>query len=335
MNDFPSALSDAVGGTPLVPLTRLFPRLDVRVLAKLETRNPTGSAKDRSALGMVRDAWERGRLSPGSVVVESSSGNLAMAMARLGALLGFEFHCVVDPRANTRTVAAIEAYGAHVHRVTEPDPDTGDFLVARLALVRRLLDELPGAMSLDQYSNTAAIAAHAEGTMREIVEAIGAPERLYVATSTTGTIGGCLRLVRDEGLGTQVVAVDAEGSVLFGGTRGRRILSGYGAGFVPALAAHAQPARVARIDDLTAVLAARALVRREGLLVGASTGAVMAAALSEYASLPAGSTVVVMVHDGGMPYLDTVYDDDWVCRTFEFTPEQLARGVAGWTGGGA
>ncbi len=324
---FPARLGRDIGGTPLVPLARLFPRDDVRVLAKMESRNPTGSAKDRSALGIIRDAWEAGRLRPGTVVVESSSGNLAMAAARLAALLGFRFECVVDPRANARTIAAIEAYGATVHRVTEPDPDTDDFLVARLNRVRELVARQPGAISLDQYSNVAAIRAHADGTMREIVEAIGAPERMYVATSTTGTIGGCLKVVCDDGLPTQVTAVDAEGSVLFGGARGRRLLSGYGAGFVPALAAHADPARVVRVDDLTAIAAARALALTEGVLAGASTGAVMAAALRDHASLPPGATVVVMVHDGGMPYLDTVYDDDWVRRSFDLTTDQLRRRV--------
>ncbi|HSO69918.1 MAG TPA: pyridoxal-phosphate dependent enzyme [Arachnia sp.] len=321
---FPMDVAVGVGSTPLVPLTRIVARRDVRVLAKLESRNPTGSAKDRSALGIVRDAWERGLLRPGSVVVESSSGNLAVAMARLAALLGFSFECVVDPRVSERSVAAIQAYGARVHRVTVPDAETGDWLIARLTRVRDLLASIPGAITLDQYSNRAAPRAHAEGTMREILDAVGAPDRLYVATSTTGTLGGCLSVVESEGLSTRVVAVDALGSVLFGGTRGTRLLSGYGAGFVPPLAEGLHPAGVARIDDLTAVLTCRALARTEGLLVGPSTGAVVAAALADLGALPAGSTVVLLVHDGGMPYVDTVFDDAWICRTFSLSPEELS-----------
>lgn len=325
---FPASIGADVGSTPLASLERLFRRPDIRVFGKLENRNPTGSAKDRSALGIVREAWESGRLKPGTVVVESSSGNLAMACARLSALLGFSFECVVDPRANARTIAAIEAYGARVHRIAEPDPETGDWLVARLARVRELLGSIPGAITLDQYSNVAAIRAHADGTMREILEQAGEPDLLYVATSTTGTVGGCLRVVGERALRTDVVAVDAEGSVLFGGTRGRRMLSGYGAGFVPPLSQYSSPARVARVDDLSAVIGARALTLTEGLLAGASTGAVISALRADYANLPAGSTVVVMVHDGGMPYLDTVYDDDWVCRTFEVTRAELRARVA-------
>lgn len=324
---FPSVVGVDVGRTPLAPLTHLFRRRDVKVVAKLENRNPTGSAKDRSALGIVKEAWSSGRLRPGSVVVESSSGNLAMAAARLGALLGFRFECVVDPRANERTISAIEAYGARVHRVIEPDPETGDWLVARLTRVRELVEATPGAITFDQYSNLASIRAHADGTMREIVDEVGPPDALYVATSTTGTIGGCLRVVSEERLATRVVAVDAEGSVLFGGTRGTRMLSGYGAGFVPPLAQHCNPSKVVRIDDLGAVVAARALALTEGVLAGASTGAVMAALLGDLESLHTGSTVVAIVHDGGMPYLDTVYDDDWVCRTFGISPAELRRKI--------
>lgn len=324
---FPDAIGADVGRTPLVPLNHLFRRPDVRVFGKLENRNPTGSAKDRSALGIVREAWNSGRLRPGTVVVESSSGNLAMAAARLGALLGFHFECVVDPRANERTISAIEAYGARVHRVTEPDPETGDWLVARLARVRELVEATPGAITFDQYSNSAAVRAHADGTMREVVDAVGPPDVLYVATSTTGTIGGCLQVVNQDGLATRVVAVDAEGSVLFGGSRGTRMLSGYGAGFIPPLAERCSPSKVVRIDDLGAVVAARALALTEGVLAGASTGAVVAALHGDLESLPSGSTAVAMVHDGGMPYLDTVYDDDWVCRTFGISPGELRRKI--------
>lgn len=325
--EFPDHVGADVGRTPLAPLRHLFSRADIAVWGKLENRNPTGSAKDRSALGIVREAWESGRLRPGGVVVESSSGNLAMALVRLAALLGFSVECVVDPRANDRTVAAIEAYGARVHRVTEPDPETGDWLVARINRVAELVAATPGAISLDQYSNVAAVEAHASGTMREIVDAVGAPDRLYVATSTTGTIGGCLKLVAEENLATDVVAVDAEGSVLFGGTRGTRLLSGYGAGIVPKLAERATPAAVRRIDDLAAIVGARALALSEGMLAGASTGAVMAAVARDLPELPAGSTVVAMVHDGGMPYLDTVFNDAWVEENFGLDTAELHRRV--------
>ena len=212
-----------MGGTPLVSLPELGGG-NARVWAKLESFNPGGSAKDRTARALVADATARGLLHPGAVAVESSSGNLGIALAREAIAGGWEFHCVVDPRTNQATLAMIAALGAVLHPVEEPDPETGDWLTARRNLVGELKREL-GAVNLDQYSNRAAFDAHDQGTMREIVQQLGhAPELLAVAVSTTGTVGGCLRHIREHGYSTKVVAVDAEGSVLFGGDRGERIL---------------------------------------------------------------------------------------------------------------
>ncbi len=172
---------------------------------------------------------------------------------------------------------------------------------------------MPDATCLDQYSNTAAFVAHDEGTMTEIVEQLGhAPDQLLVAVSTTGTIGGCLQYVAAHGLSTQVIAVDAEGSVLFDGHPGTRHLPGFGAGMVPELSKKISPHRVLRIDDRASVEAARKLVRTEAILPGASGGAVIAAVEKLSADIPAGSDVVVIVHDDGTRYMDTIYNDDWV-----------------------
>lgn len=298
------------GNTPLVRLERLSVNSDVTVWTKLEGHNPSGSAKDRTAHAILAAA----DLQPGAVIVESSSGNLGVAMSREAVLGGWTFHCVVDPRANHAATAAMRAYGAIVHEVTEPDPTTGDWLAARRARVAELLTEIPDAVCLDQYSNTAAFRAHDEGTMREIVEQLGrAPDHLFVAVSTTGTIGGCLRRIIREQMPTQVTAVDAEGSVLFDGARGPRHLPGFGAGVVPELAESVDPHRIVRINDRESVDAARRLARTEGILCGASGGAVVAAVEKLGADLS--GDVVLVLHDGGTNYLDTIYNDEWVEET--------------------
>lgn len=333
MSDAPVDLLGTIGRTPLVPLTRLFadgggPRL----WAKLESFNPGGSAKDRSAHAIVAAAWARGAIGPGSVLVESSSGNYAVALARVALLYGVRVVAVVDPRANPATVAMVRALGAEVVCVTEPDAETGDWLAARLARVRELVATIPGAVWLDQYSNTDAVRAHSAGTMAEIVDAVGAPDVVLVATSTTGTIAGCLDLVARRGLRTRVVAVDAEGSVLFGGRRGARLLSGYGAGVVTALSQGLTPNAVCRVSDLDAVVAARALARREGVLAGASSGAVVAALARLRPELGADARVVLVLHDGGLPYADTVFDDAWVAETFRIGVHELAALVESFGG---
>lgn len=310
-----SGILGAIGTTPLVRLEGFGGTSSggakMSVWGKLESFNPGGSAKDRTAHALVRAAEEKGLLKKGTKVVESSSGNLGVALAREAAVGGWEFHCVVDPRTNAATLSMISALGGILHPVDEPDPETGDWLVARRKLVAELKGEL-GALNLDQYSNTAAFDAHDRGTIAEIVDELGrAPDVLVVAVSTTGTIGGCMRHIRAHGYDTSVVAVDAEGSVLFGGERGPRLLPGYGAGVAPDLSREVHPDRVIRVQATEAVRAARKLAVSAGFVPGASGGAV-AHAVEQLAGEGASGDVVAIFHDDGRAYLDTVYNDQWV-----------------------
>ncbi|WP_186304425.1 2,3-diaminopropionate biosynthesis protein SbnA [Kocuria palustris] len=321
-------IAQAVGTTPLVRMSRLFGASGAEVVAKVESLNPGGSAKDRPALGMLRDALDSGRLAPGGTVVESSSGNLGMALARACAAHDVQFVCVVDTRANRSTIAAIRALGGRIELVEHPDPATGDLLTARLARVQELLEEIPGAVNLHQYGNPANPGAHRDGTMREIAEAMEHRiDDVVTACSTTGTIGGCSAYVREHRMDTRVIAVDAEGSVLFGGTAGTRRLPGMGAGFVTELSRDVEPDQVIRVSELDCVAGARLLARREGILAGASTGGVVHAVASLLPDRPEGTRIAMLVHDGGMPYLDTIYDDDWVRESLGASPARVEEAV--------
>ncbi|QQU80986.1 pyridoxal-phosphate dependent enzyme [Corynebacterium tuberculostearicum] len=319
-----------IGNTPLMRVEAISPRPDVHLYLKLEQFNLGGSAKDRTARALIQAALAAGDIRPGSTLVESSSGNLGMALARQAPLQGMKFHCVVDPRVNASTVATMRAYGAHVELLDHPDPETGDWLTARRTRVAELLEEIPDSFNLNQYSNEAAFHAHAEGTMTEILDQLGqAPSHLLVAMSTTGTLGGCVRKLTELGADTHTIGVDAEGSVLFGGERGTRMLPGYGAGIVTELSTKFSPSSVERVPDLDAIVAARQLAQAEGLLPGASGGAVIAAFQRLAPSLPAGAEVVAVLHDGGQPYLDTIYNDSWVCENFDISPAELAARIEG------
>lgn len=304
-----------LGDTPLIRLDRLGALRPggPSMFAKWEAANLTGSAKDRPAAQMIEAALADGVLRPGGTVVESSSGNLGVALAALCRWHGLRFICVLDPRTNASTAQLISVYGGELDRVTEPDPETGDWLVARRARVAQLLRTVPGAWCPDQYSNTLNRRAHSEGTMREIAADLDDDvAAVFVATSTTGTVGGCRDYVERNGLGSQVVAVDAEGSVLFGGARGRRVLPGFGAGLEPDLSFDARPSSVVRVGAADAVAGCRVLAQTEVLLAGASGGAVVAAALRGAAGFGPRDNIVLVLHDSGTRYLDTVYDDNWV-----------------------
>ena len=320
-----SSISETVGNTPVIALTRLFDRPDVSLFAKLEALNPAGSAKDRSAQGMLDDALATGRLAPGGTVVESSSGNLGVALARACTIAGVNFVCVVDSRANRSTVQAIEALGGTISLVTEPDPVTGDLLTARHARVRELLATIEGAISLDQYANPANPRAHRDGTMTELAAALDHDiDWLLVATSTAGTIGGCHAYIREHRMATKGAAVDAQGSVLFGGTAGPRLLPGMGAGVVTRLSGLVEPDRVVRVRDAQCVAGCRTLAAREGILAGASSGGVVWALGQLLAELEPGARVAVVLHDGGMAYLPTVYDDAWLAQHLQLDRAGLA-----------
>lgn len=298
-------LPDLLGNTPLVRFDRFAASHrppGVRLWAKLESFNPGGSAKDRTAHAIVTDAIQRGIVSAGTTVVESSSGNLGVALAREAATASWTFHCVVDPKANRSTVSYMRALGATVHEVTEPDAATGDWLTARRTKVAELIDDIPDAVTLDQYSNRAALSAHCDGTMREIVDTLRtAPDYLVVAVSTTGTIGGCLR--------------------------GTRHLPGFGAGMVPELSRGLAPHRIIRVPDVESVAGARRLARSEAFLAGASGGAVAAALEQLLPEVEDGATIAAIFHDGGVPYLDTIYNDTWVEQTLGISPEELQQKV--------
>ncbi|MBO1334078.1 2,3-diaminopropionate biosynthesis protein SbnA [Streptomyces sp. VRA16 Mangrove soil] len=308
-----------VGGTPLVELSKLAPDFPGRVFAKIEGFNPGGSIKDRTAVSMVLDAIKSGEIDPvRSVVVESSSGNLAVGIAQLCRYHGIRFICVVDAKTSRQNLAILRAYGAEIEEVTEPDPVSGEYLERRLRRVRHLVATLPHAFWPNQYANPQNPAAH-ERTMREIADALdGKVDYLFCATSTTGTLQGCAQYAREHSLGTTMVAVDAVGSVLFDdrGEKVTRLIPGHGASVRPALFDPTAADRVVHVTDLETVVGCRRLVGREAVLAGGSSGAVVAAFQQISGSIPAGSHCVLLFPDRGDRYLDTIYDDRWVSERF-------------------
>ncbi|RAP74725.1 2,3-diaminopropionate biosynthesis protein SbnA [Paenibacillus montanisoli] len=307
-------ISDAIGGTPLIRLRQLFRGEPFEVYGKLEWMNPGGSAKDRPALYMIKKAIERGELTSGSVVIESSSGNLAISLAQLCRYLGLRFICVVDPRTTEQHMRIIRSFGGEIELVTQPDPQTGEFLPARIQRVKELLQQLPKAFWTNQYGNPDNALAHAETTMLEIGERLGAVDYLFCGVSSCGTIRGCMEYIRSRNWPTKIVAVDAEGSILFGGAAGPRKFPGLGAARVPELYRDDMADLVVKITDADCVQGCRELVRSEAILAGASSGGVMAAIRRMAASIPDGAVCAAILPDRGERYLDTVYNDEWVRR---------------------
>jgi cysteine synthase A len=304
----------AIGDTPLVKLTKLFKGAGFDLYAKLEALNPGGSMKDRPALNILRHGLESGLIGPDSVVVESSSGNMGVGLAQACAYLGLRFICVVDPKANAQTLRLLKAYGAELDMVTEPHPATGEFLQSRIDRVKELRAAFSDSFWPDQYSNLHNPAAHRR-TMSEIVAALGSGiDYLFCATSTCGTIRGCSEYVREHEMWTKVIAVDAVGSVIFGGEKKQRLIPGHGAAVRPQLYRPGLAESCVRVTDMECVAGCRRLVQQEAILAGGSSGGIVAALARMAPEIPRGSVCVALLPDRGERYLDTIYSDDWVAE---------------------
>lgn len=319
---------EAIGRTPLIRLHRLFDDAPFHVYGKLEWMNPGGSAKDRPALYMLREAVRRGEITSQTVVIESSSGNLAISLAQLCGYLGIRFICVVDPRTTEQHKQIIRSFHGEIDLVDEPDPASGEFLPARIRRVGELLRTIPNAYWTNQYGNPDNYLAHAETTMREIGEQLGPIDYLFCGVSSCGTIRGCMEYIRSRKWSTRIVAVDAAGSVIFGGKKGPRNFPGLGAGLVPGLYQPNMADEVVYVTDRDCVQGCRDLVRYESILAGASSGGVVAAIRAMSSLIPEGAVCAAIFPDRGERYLNTIYNDEWVREEIGFDPH-LSQGGKG------
>lgn len=305
------SIADCIGHTPLVALNRLFPN-NPRVIAKLEMLNPGGSVKDRPAKYLIEEGLKDGTITAGSHLVESSSGNLGIALAMLANVHGLRFTCVVDPKISQTNLNILKAFGANVDMVSEQDAK-GGYLHTRVARVQHLLRTMPNAVWLNQYANCRNWEAHYHGEGEEIVAALGDTrlDAMVIGVSTTGTILGLARRLRRSYPRLRVIAVDAAGSVIFGGAAGPRELPGIGASRPPELLDRREIDEVVYVTDWEATRVCRELVEKESIFAGGSSGSVIAGVYKIRHTFARGATVLTLLADRGDRYLDTVYAQNW------------------------
>jgi len=311
-------LVDLVGETPLVRLPAASRRLGVSVSAKLELCNPTGSIKDRPARYIVEQALALGMIEPGSLLVESSSGNFGVALANMCRHHGLRFACVVDPNVTPMHHYMMCRLGAELHMVDTRD-ESGGYLNTRLERVHELLDEEVGAFWTNQYANEWNTAAHYHGTGPEILrQTEGRIHHLFAAVSSGGTISGCARYLKEKIPDLTVVAVDAEGSAIFGRPPRSRFIPGVGSSMVPKNVDRSLIDVVIHVPEEDTILECHRLLREEGIFAGGSSGTVMAAIRRYFEAdgSQQGARVVAIFPDRGERYFQTVYDPVWVAKTY-------------------
>jgi 2,3-diaminopropionate biosynthesis protein SbnA len=289
----------------------LEPTFGQALFLKCEGFNFAGSIKLKAAAEMVETAERDEVLTPGSVLVESSSGNLGVALSMIAASKGYGFLCVTDSRCNLSTKRLMQAFGSQVHVVAEPDP-VGGLLAARINYVRQLCASDDRYVWLNQYHNPQNWKAHYRTTAPAIAQQFPQLDVLFVGAGTCGTLMGCARYFREWHRPVQVVAVDSVGSVSFGGRPGRRMIPGLGMNVRPPLLDESYVDDVVRVEEADTIHACRRLAST-GFLFGGSTGTVVSGAMS-WLTLHASQdlTAVAIAPDFGERYLDTVYHTNWV-----------------------
>ena len=292
-----NSLLESVGNTPIVGLPALSPSADVRLWAKLEDRNPTGSVKDRAALAMIEDAERSGRLSPGDTILEPTSGNTGISLAMAARLKGYQLICVMPENVSAERVQILTMWGATIHR----SPAAGGSNEA-VRVAKELAAANPSYVMLYQYGNTANAGAHYATTGPEILRDLPTITHFVAGLGTTGTLMGAGRYLREQVPHVQIVAAEPRyGELVYG-------LRNLDEGFVPELYDASVLTSRFSVGPHDAIRRTRELLDKEGIFAGISTGAILHAALGlAKKAVTAGerADICFIVCDGGWKYLST------------------------------
>ncbi|MGB3208660.1 MAG: cysteine synthase family protein [Crinalium sp.] len=308
-------VSEAVGMVPIVRLNRLSELCQQHdFYLKLESCNPGGSIKEKNAVYLIKDAEKRGLLTPGGTIVESSSGNFGIGLAMIGAARGYRVVIVVDAKTAPPMRRMLEAYGAELVDVPLSAADAnGSMQVARMQKAKELASQIPGAWYPCQHQNPRNTNAHEVFTAREIEAAFGgAPDAIVVGVSTAGQLGGISRYFKKHYPKTRIVGVDVAGSVVFGTPAHPYKMTGLGLSFVPPNFDPKVLEAAYSVNDRLAFSVCHVLARKEGLLLGGSTGAIVAAALAYGSRISSRQSILMLNPDRGDRYLETVYNRTWL-----------------------
>jgi N-(2-amino-2-carboxyethyl)-L-glutamate synthase len=318
----------AVGRTPIATLEAEVAGRPRTIVAKLESRNLCGSIKARTAFSLVRSVFDRG-VDPNAVLVESTSGNVGIALGFIARMLGVRFIAVVDPKLSPVVREKIEEQGAEIVQVNEPDPQ-GGYLLSRIDRVAELCRTMPGAVWVNQYSNPANPEIHYRQTGPEIYhQTWGDADAIFVAASTGGTLAGIARYFRERKPRTKLVGVDAVGSIIFTDEPGPRRLTGIGASRKSDFLTPDCYDDYVLVNDERAFAFCHAVHEQTGLSVGGSSGAVFAGCTSYLARHPEIETPVCICADSGESYARTIFNDRWLAEQRVHLDDELLSPVEG------
>src|SRR4051794_19764999 len=315
------SILQSIGKTPLVRLRRVTEGLQASVYVKNEAMNPGGSVKDRVAVAMIADAEKRGWLRPGGTIIEATAGNTGVGLAMAAAVKGYRCVFVLPDKMSSEKIALLKAYGAEVViTATAVAPDSPD---SYNGVADRLAREIPGAWRPNQFTNLSNPEAHYRTTGPEIWEQTDGKVTVLVGgVGTGGTLSGTGKYLKERNPDIKVIGADPEGSVLSGGAPHGWKVEGIGEDFVPKTFNSQLVDDWVRVSDAESFHAAREMARREGILVGGSSGTALAAALRYARRLTADDLIVVICADTGRNYLSKFFDESWLAANgLKYSPE--------------
>lgn len=323
-----NSVTDAVGKTPMVRLSRIGRDLPCELLGKLEFMNPGGSVKDRIGVRMLEEAEKSGRIRPGDTLIEPTSGNTGIGLALAAAVKGYRMIITMPEKMSREKQVVLEALGAEIIRT--PTEAAWDAPESHIGVAKRLHEVIPRSHILDQYGNPDNPAAHEEGTGQEILEQCeGRLDVCVMTAGTGGTITGVARALKRALPNCQIVGVDPEGSILAGPGEIRSYkVEGIGYDFIPDVLDRNLVDRWVKSNDKDSFRVARQLIRKEGLLCGGSSGSAVWAAMQVAKDLPKGARVVTILPDSIRNYLTKFVDDAWM-RQHGFSESDWEMGTIG------
>jgi cystathionine beta-synthase len=285
--------------------------LACNVYAKCEFLNPGGSVKDRIGYNMVVQAEKSGRIKPGDVLIEPTSGNTGIGIALAGAVKGYRVIITLPEKMSQEKQVTLAALGAEIIRTPTEAPSHSP--ESHIGVALRLQKEIPNAHILDQYSNMANPEAHYNGTAQEILDDLKQVDMVVMTAGTGGTITGIAKKLKEANPKCIIVGVDPVGSILGGGTEvGTYLVEGIGYDFVPEVLDRSLVDKWVKTQDKESFLLARRLIREEGLLCGGSSGSAMIGVLKEAGVLKKNQNCVVILADGIRNYMTKFIDPKWM-----------------------
>lgn len=299
-SSFLPKITDGIGNTPLVRLNRLSPEGGATIYGKVEFFNPGGSVKDRICLNMLDEAEQQGQLKPGGTIVEPTSGNTGIGLALIAAVRGYKLILVMPESMSLERASLLSSYGAQL--ILTP---AWDGMKGAIKEAESIVSQNPEYYMPDQFSNPANPAMHKKTTALELWDALdGKIDAFVAAVGTGGTITGCGEVFKERNPSVKIIAVEPAGSpVLSGGEPGPHKIQGIGAGFVPKVLNRSILDDIFRVTDDQAYQTTKLLAKKEGLLVGISSGANVFAAQQLAKELGPGNNVVTVLCDTGERYL--------------------------------